>query len=936
MKRLNNKGFSLVEILVAIALLAVLMMIASQAYNSYKKKARQQAYDTMAKSATVAATNYLMENNKAKYISFETLKDMQYVDTLQDPRYKENECTGIVINKVIPGESLKQLDELFQKVKLCCKNYKYQYDYTGDEVTVTEIDSCEYVEGDEIDGVYKLIYKPQGGTPCDPGVVIKQQREEWGPLCETTKENYIFRGWNTKKNGSGSTITEHTLVGDRDINAYAIWTALYTLTFNEDGGTACNPKTIERESGEKWGTLCASSKTGYAFKGWTTKKDGQGTKITQNTYAEKNVTAYAHWNPYYTLTFNSNGGSACNPATITEEKGEPWGTMCTPTRSGYVFDGWNTAQDGTGTTVTATTEVTGNITVFAKWNPNYTITYNTNGGSACNPATLVQEKGKKWGTLCSTTKTGYNFQAWKDQDGNVVTKDTVCAKNLTLTAQWTAKPHTLTYNNNGGSGCTTKQGTYDQAWGTLCTPTPPAGKVFSGWKHNSTTVTNATICKGDITVTAQYGDASYTLRYNDNGGSGCSSQTITKTYNTAWGTLCTPTAPTGKKFGGWYNGSTKVTSSSKATADITVTAKWDTATYTLTYNDNGGSGCSSQSITKDYNVAWGTLCTPTAPTGKNFTGWKYGSTTINSSSKATADITVTAQYGDSSYTLTYNDNGGSGCSSKSITKTYNTAWGTLCTPTAPTGKKFSAWKYGSTTITSASKATASITVTAQYADATFTLTYNSNGGSTCSPTSITKTYNTAWGTLCSPTRTGYSFSGWKNGSTTITSSSKATANITVTAQWTALTPKTFTGTAKLKDYYGTTVSGYNQSLSCSTYDSSCTASTSTTYVSTRSGSIVKIKAKSFTLNTTGSSFNHDWVFSDSYYITDSTTGVTGLNARSGPSTSYGIVQGLDVGHSFIASRIAYDSSSSCPNHVWAYGYSEEEGWYGWVCSYYLY
>ena len=76
MKKLNNKGFSLVEILVAIALLAILMTIASQAYNSYKKQARQQAYDTMAKSATVAATNYLMENNKAKYISFETLKEI--------------------------------------------------------------------------------------------------------------------------------------------------------------------------------------------------------------------------------------------------------------------------------------------------------------------------------------------------------------------------------------------------------------------------------------------------------------------------------------------------------------------------------------------------------------------------------------------------------------------------------------------------------------------------------------------------------------------------------------------------------------------------------------------------------------------------------------------------------------------------------------------
>ena len=72
MKRVNNKGFTLVEILVAIALLGVLMTLAAQAYNVYKKKARQQAYDTMAKTATTAATNYLMENAQSKYITFDT------------------------------------------------------------------------------------------------------------------------------------------------------------------------------------------------------------------------------------------------------------------------------------------------------------------------------------------------------------------------------------------------------------------------------------------------------------------------------------------------------------------------------------------------------------------------------------------------------------------------------------------------------------------------------------------------------------------------------------------------------------------------------------------------------------------------------------------------------------------------------------------------
>ena len=431
MKKLNKKGFSLVELLAAIAILAILMTLATQVYNTYKKKARQQAYDTMAKSTTTATTNYLMENTNVKYISLEDLKEKEYIDTLQDPRYKDKECSGIVINKVMPGETQKQLDILFQKVKLCCKNYKYQYDYTGDEVKVNKIESCEYVEGDEIDGVYKLIYKPLGGTECDPAVVIKNQREEWGPLCVTTKDNAIFKGWNTKKNGSGSYITEHTKVGDKDINVYAIWSVLYKLTYDVDGGSLCDPDSIIKGSGEKWGNLCESTKSGYAFKGWTTKKNGAGTKITKNSTVEKNITVYAHWNPYYTLTFDFNGGTACNPATI------------------------------------------------------------------------VQEKGKEWGTLCKTTKTGYDFSRWKDQDGKTITSTSIVEKDLNLTAEWSAKEYTLKYDNNGGSGCTSLKGKYDSAWGNLCQPTR-SGYTFSGWKDNTTAVTNETICKGDRSVKASW------------------------------------------------------------------------------------------------------------------------------------------------------------------------------------------------------------------------------------------------------------------------------------------------------------------------------------------------------------------------------------------------------------------------------------------------
>ena len=483
MRKLNNKGFSLVEILIAIALLAVLMTIASQAYNTYKKQARQQAYDTMAKSATVAATNYLMENDKAKYISFETLKDTQYVDTLQDPRYKDKECTGIVINKVMPGENQKQLDVLFQKVKLCCKNYKYQYDYTGDDVNITEIDSCEYVEGDEIAGVYKLIYKPQGGTECNPAVVKKTQFEEWGQLCITTKEGSVFKGWNTKKNGSGSIITEHTKVGDKDINVYAIWNPIYTLTFNEDGGTACNPKSINKENGEKWGLLCTTSKTGYAFKGWFSSKNGQGSKITNDTYAEKNITAYAHWNPIYTLTFDSNGGKACSSNSITKENGDEWGDLCVPTREGHTFVEW---KDANGKTVKSTTKASKSLTVTAVWRQNcpdgYTYqsgdgtckkVYNATEKYSCNSGDTLSEttctnkltydanvsytcsSGTLSGTSCITTTSKNASSSYKCNNGGTLSGSR-CEKTTTTSATIKLEYTSCSWTKDGGHWSSSK------------------------------------------------------------------------------------------------------------------------------------------------------------------------------------------------------------------------------------------------------------------------------------------------------------------------------------------------------------------------------------------------------------------------------------------------------------------------------------------------
>ena len=184
------------------------------------------------------------------------------------------------------------------------------------------------------------------------------------------------------------------------------------------------------------------------------------------------------------------------------------------------------------------------------------------------------------------------------------------------------------------------------------------------------------------------------------------------------------------------------------------------------------------------------------------------------------------------YTLKYDDNGGSGCSDQSITKKKNQTWGSLCKPTR-SGYKFVEWKDGKNTVDSDTLATKNVTVKAEWVknnvEVTYTLKYNDNGGSGCSSKSITKKKDEKWGTLCKPSRDGYNFIGWKNGGTTITADSKATSNVTVTAQWeeVAKCELKITGTAGSNGWYKSDVTVAFKSKKGTSYG--IVASTTATY-----------------------------------------------------------------------------------------------------------
>ena len=152
----------------------------------------------------------------------------------------------------------------------------------------------------------------------------------------------------------------------------SIQSSVFRLSYDSNGGSACNPSSKEVTYNQKYGTLCTTSKNGYDFVGWNEKIDGSGKIITENTNVTigGDHTIYAQWLKQanrYTVTYNSNGGSACNPGTKTIVENGTYGSLCTTSRAGYRFDGWYTSASG-GTKIVSSSKVQNqNHTIYAHW-----------------------------------------------------------------------------------------------------------------------------------------------------------------------------------------------------------------------------------------------------------------------------------------------------------------------------------------------------------------------------------------------------------------------------------------------------------------------------------------------------------------------------------------------------------------------------------------
>ena len=371
------------------------------------------------------------------------------------------------------------------------------------------------------------------------------------------------------------------------------WTApTYTVTLHTNGGTINSGNVTEYTYGVGATLPTDVTRTGYTFKGWYDNENLTGSPVTAIGGAETgNKEYWAKWEiNQYTITFDTNGGSEIAP--ITQDYGTEITAPDNPTRKGYTFKGWDKE--------IPKTMPAENMTVKAQWGINqYTITFDTNGGSEIAP--ITQDYGTEITAPDNPTRKGYTFKGWDKE-----IPKTMPAENMTVKAQWEINQYTITFDTNGGS----EIAPITQDYGTeITTPDNPTrkGYTFKGWDKEIP----ETMPAENITVKAQWEINQYTITFDTNGGSEIDS--ITQDYGTK---ITAPDNPTrkGYTFRGWD----KEIPETMPAENITVKAQWEINQYTITFDTNGGSEIAP--ITQDYGTE---ITAPDNPTRKGYTfkGW---------------------------------------------------------------------------------------------------------------------------------------------------------------------------------------------------------------------------------------------------------------------------------------------------------------------------
>jgi len=382
----------------------------------------------------------------------------------------------------------------------------------------------------------------------------------------------------------------------------------------------------------------------------------------------------------YIVSFNSNGGSAVNSVRVAS--GNYLSSVPTPTRNGYVFDGWYLNSGLTNAFDYRTYRITSNITLYAKWaNSTHTVSFNSMGGASVNPVYVTHNTYMNSQPL--PYRDGFTFVGWyydTSYSKPFYYRNDKITSDITLYARWSQNApsyYTISFVSNGGSnvGSMTVKAGDTVAQTDLPFPTR-SGYTFVGWYQDSALNMYSThyTVNSNLTLYAGWSQNSpiyVTVTYNANGGQlvgGASSDTVQISYND---TAYIPSDPTrkGYDFTGWYtdrNCTSYFNFNTRLTSDTVLYSGWTqqrTVTHTVYFETNGGTAISPVTVNDGDTISRRGVPS-TSRNGFEFTGWYSDSSCYygyNFSNPIYSDVTIYAgwQQIQNDHVIYFNTMGGS-------------------------------------------------------------------------------------------------------------------------------------------------------------------------------------------------------------------------------------------------------------------------------------
>ena len=623
-----------------------------------------------------------------------------------------------------------------------------------------------------------------------------------------------FNHWTTNADGTGTVYSDGaTLATTLDVDLYAQWTTNnYKVGFDAGGGAwvASQPGTVTARFGSTVVTPSSTvvTRAGYNFAGWAVGGVTYGALTDFQVPAADSVLV-ATWTPQtYAIQYSLAGSGGSTPATqyfIVGGSGVtlPSGSGLTPPagQNGWTFGGWTTTSGGSSAESSPYVP-NGNVTLYPVWVApgSLTITYESNYPTGTNTTAVSTGPVGSFAIRGANTfsYTGWVIDHWVDATDPNATyalgSTATFSGNTTLMAVWTQVSYNLSYDVRdgvwNGSAPSVRNLHYGDVVSTDARPAAPTGYTFVGWNDGANTyseLSNYSMPASDVLLSAVYSVNSYTASFDPNGGSWMSgSPSGSYSYGS---TIVLPATSDVRRSGytllGWTIGGVNYAPGDPfvmGATGVSITARWQGDTYTVTYDANNGSFSagpandtytvgSSSAIALPVTADLGVVIAPVA--GYIFSGWALdaaGLAPVQSLFTPSGDVRLYAIWlAPSAITVSYNSGYPTGSGLNASSSSASVTPGSVTVQhsfTAPTGYQFDHWTDGSTSYSNGATYSGylNLGLTAVWSKINYTVSYDAGTGAwvTSAPANQTVNYQDSLTSEADSTvsKTGYSFSTW--------------------------------------------------------------------------------------------------------------------------------------------------------------------------------